>query len=212
MRATMGMGFDCIVFVHNNASFVQKQRVPMIARNCIGIVPVVVLILSFAFQAPAADFTFFIGGLNPGSIDFHDEKVSLDGGPVFGLRVGTNFVPSFGVEHTIAFSSDFLFPGNVEGVAGSKGFLLNSNLLFSLPAGKMVPYVTAGIGLVHQYGSSDLPVGTKPAFNYGGGVKLPHMKGPFGLRFDIRGYRIGFVTNTVNMLEISGGLIISTGK
>jgi hypothetical protein len=38
------------------------------------------------------------------------------------------------------------------------------------------------------------------------------MKGPFGLRFDIRGYRAGFVTDTVNMLEMSGGLMISTGR
>jgi hypothetical protein len=75
-----------------------------------------------------------------------------------------------------------------------------------------VPYLTAGIGLVHQYGSSDLPVGTDPAFNYGGGVKVPRIKGPLGLRFDVRGYRVGFVTDTVNMLEMSGGIIISTGR
>jgi hypothetical protein len=84
--------------------------------------------------------------------------------------------------------------------------------MITLPAVKFEPYLTAGIGLVHQYGSSDLPVGTKPAFNYGGGVKVPCIRGPFGVRFDIRGYRAGFVTDTVNMLEISGGLMISTGR
>ena len=116
------------------------------------------------------------------------------------------------MEHTIAFTSNFLYPRNIEGVTDSKGFLFNSNLILSLPTGKIVPYLTAGIGIVHQYGSSNLPVGTEPAFNYGGGVKVPRIKGPFGFRFDARGYRVGFVTNSVDMLEMSGGIMISIGK
>ena len=184
----------------------------MSTRYCFGCVSVFILILSFTVPSQAADVTFYVGGINPGSIEYRGEQVSLDGSPVFGFRIGTDFVPFFGIEHTVAFSSDFLFPRNVEGVSDSKGFLFNSNLLFSLPTGKVVPYLTAGIGLVHQYGSSDLPVGTDPAFNYGGGVKVPRIKGPLGLRFDVRGYRVGFVTDTVNMLEVSGGIIISTGR
>jgi len=184
----------------------------MSKRYCFGSASVFILILFFAIPSQAADLTFYVGGINPGSIEYRGEQVSLDGSPVFGFRIGTDFVPSFGIEHTVAFSSDFLFPENVEGVSDSKGFLFNSNLIFSLPTGKVVPYFTAGIGLVHQYGSSDLPVGTDPAFNYGGGVKVHRIKGPLGLRFDVRGYRVGFVTDTLNMLEMSGGIIISTGR
>lgn len=184
----------------------------MTSRSCLGIVPVVLLALLFACPSSAADLTFYVGGIHPGSIQVNDREISLDGGPVLGFRLATDFVPHFGMEHTIAFSPDFLFPNGVEGVGDSKGFLFNSNLIVSLPAKKIVPYLTAGIGFVHQYGSSGLPVGTDPAFNYGGGVKLPHMKGPFGLRFDVRGYRLGFVTESVNMFEVSGGLVISTGK
>ena len=129
------------------------------------------------------------------------------------IRVGAYLRLQFGrLEHTFAFSSDFLFPKDVEGPTDAKGIIYNSNLIVTIPLERVEPYLTAGIGLVHQYGSPDLPVGTEPALNYGGGVKVPRVKGPFGLRFDIRGYRVGFVTNSVNMLEMSGGIMISTGR
>ena len=140
----------------------------MRARYCIGLASVFMWFLSSAVPLQAADLTFYVGGIKPGSIEYRNEKVTLDGSPVFGFRISTDFVPSFGMEHTFAFSSDFLFPGNVEDVTDAKGFLYNSDLIFSFPVRLCVPYITAGIGLVHQYGSSDLPVGTEPAFNYGG--------------------------------------------
>jgi len=170
------------------------------------------MFLFFASMLPAADFTFYIGGINPGSVAGDDQRIPLDGGSVFGFRLGSNFVPFFGMEHTIAFSPDFLFPKNIDGISDSRGFIYNSNFLLSLPARKIEPYLTAGVGLIHQWGSSNLPVGTKPAFNYGGGIKIPNLKGRLGLRFDIRGYRAGFVTGSVSMIEMSVGIIISTGR
>jgi hypothetical protein len=183
----------------------------MIARYRAGILAAAIVFF-FAARSQAADFTFYIGGVNPGSIEVDNERVPLDGSPVFGFRVGYNFVPFFGMEHTLAYSPDFLFPGNVSGIPDSKGFIYNSNLLISLPTRRIEPYLTAGVGLIHQWGSDGLPVGTKPSFNYGGGIKIPGIKGPIGLRFDIRGYRAGFVTDTVDMVEISGGIVISTGR
>jgi hypothetical protein len=182
----------------------------VITRYCVRLVPVVVLVLFSVLQVRAADFTFYAGGVKPGSIEYHGEEVSLEGGSMFGFRVSTNIVPSFGLEHTFAFSSDFLFPKNVEGPTDAKGIVYNSNLIVSIPLFKVEPYLTAGLGLVHQYGSPDLPVGTEPALNYGGGLKFRNVKGRFGLRFDVRGYRVGFVTNSMNMLEMSGGIMIST--
>ncbi len=184
----------------------------MIARYCFTAFAALILVLFFAAWAPAADFTFYVGGISPGSVDADDVKVPLDGSPVFGFRLGSNFVPFFGMEHTLAYSPNFLFPEDAEDITDAKGFIYNSNLMISLPAKRIEPYLTAGVGLVHQWGSSDLPVGTKPAFNYGGGIKVPGIKGRIGLRFDIRGYRAGFVTDSVNMLEMSGGIIISTGR
>ncbi len=170
------------------------------------------IMLLFAVSSQAADLTFFVGGANPGSVNFHDVKTSLDSSPIFGLRVATNIVPFFGMEHTLAFSSDYLFPHNFSAVKDANGFVYNSNLIFNIPVGKVVPYLTAGAGLVHQYGASDLPVGTRFAFNYGGGLKFPHLAGPLGLRFDMRGYRVGTVSNKLNILEVSGGILISFGK
>jgi len=165
-----------------------------------------------AAQLQAADLTFYAGGVKPGSISYHDVKTSLDSSPVLGIRFSTNFVPLFGMEHTFAFSYDYLFPSSVAAIKEARGFVYNSNLIINLPVGKAVPYLTAGAGLLHQYGDADLPIGTKFAFNYGGGLKFPHLAGPLGLRFDLRGYRAGVISNKLNLLEVSGGILLSFGK
>jgi hypothetical protein len=172
-----------------------------------------VLVIAFsAAHLSAADMTFFIGGVKPGSISYHNVKTSLDSSPVFGLRLSTGFVPFFGVEHTLAFSSDYLFPSGTA-IKEAKGFVYNSNLIFNAPAkSAVVPYVTAGVGLIHQYGDADMPIGTKFAVNYGGGLKLPHLVGPLGLRFDLRGYRAGGFSNKMNLFEVSAGLFLSFSK
>jgi hypothetical protein len=164
----------------------------------------------FASQAGAADFTFFIGGAKPGKLNSSELKTALDGSPVYGFRLSTNFVPLFGMEHTLAFSSDYLFPRNLPNVTEAKGVVFNSNLIVNLPVRKVVPYVTAGVGLIHQYGSGNLPVGTKFAFNYGGGLKFPRLAGPLGFRFDARGYTaVGIFSTRLNILEVSGGVLLS---
>jgi hypothetical protein len=170
------------------------------------------MMMLFVDHAQSADLTFYVGGVKPGSVTFRDVKRSLDGSPIFGFRLGTNFVPLFGMEHTLAFSSDYLFPKSPGAITDAKGLVYNSNLLLSLPVKKVVPYITVGAGIIHQYGSSDLPVGTKFAINYGGGLKYPHLAGPLGLRFDLRGYSAGIISNNINLLEVSGGIILSLGR
>ena len=182
----------------------------MLARYLSSVIVAAMLFLSAA-HLQASDLTFFIGGVKPGSISYNNMKTSLDSSPVYGFRLGTNFVPFFGMEHTLAFSSDYLFPRNTS-IKEAKGFVYNSNLIFNLPVGMAVPYVTAGAGVLHQYGDSDLPIGTKFAFNYGGGIKFPRMAGPLGLRVDLRGYRAGVFSNKVNLFEISGGVLLSLGR
>jgi hypothetical protein len=66
--------------------------------------------------------------------------------------------------------------------------------------------------VIHQYGDTSEPVGTKFALNYGGGLKFPHVAGPLGLRVDLRGYRAGIVSTDLNLFEISGGVLLSFGK
>jgi opacity protein-like surface antigen len=184
----------------------------MIARYFLWAVLVLLMASLLAIPSPAADLTFYVGGVNPGSINYRNVKTSLDNSPIFGFRLGTSFVPFFGMEHTLGFSSDFLFPRNVTAISEAKGFVYNSNLIVSLPVGGVLPYLTAGAGLIHQYGGSDMPVGTKFAFNYGGGVKFPHLVGPMGLRFDMRGYSAGAFSDKLNLFEVSGGVMLSIGK
>jgi hypothetical protein len=53
-------------------------------------------------------------------------------------------------------------------------------------------------------------IGTKFAFNYGGGIKLRNLAGPLGVRFDIRGYSVpGVFSQTLNFVEGSVGVLFS---
>jgi len=180
---------------------------------------------AFAGVAHASDISFFIGAELPGSVKDGDVKTALDNGPVYGFRFGRDFVRHLGLEHTLAFSPDFLFPSEegtcadaAEGCAlsveESKGFIYSSNLMLNFPDmdRRMVPFLTAGVGLIHQYGDRNLPVGTKLTFNYGGGVKLPNLAGPLGARVDFRGYRAGIFSKNVNIFELSVGLMVSFGR
>jgi hypothetical protein len=176
---------------------------------------ILALLLGFLVGTSAfpSDLTVFIGGVNPGEVASDGKNISLDGSQIFGFRLNNDIVPLFGMEHTLAFSSDFLFPRGIPSVTEAKGFVLNSNLIITVPVVKSDPYITAGIGLIRQYGSADLPVGTKFAVNYGAGVKFPRLAGPLGLRLDARGYRAtGILSGGLNIFEVSAGLLLSFGR
>jgi hypothetical protein len=184
----------------------------MISRRSFCLAPALLVACFIAVPSRAADLTFYAGGISPGSINYQNVKTSLDGSPIYGVRLSTNFVPFFGMEHTFGFSSDFLYPRNISAISEAKGFVYNCNLIVDVPVGKIVPYLTAGAGLIHQYGSQDMPVGTRFAVNYGGGLKLRRLAGPVGLRFDMRGYSATDFSDTLHMFEISGGVVLSIGK
>ena len=170
---------------------------------------IISLFLLCSTLAVAGDLTLFVGGAKPGELNSDDLRTALDSSPIFGLRLSSDFVPHFGMEHTVAISTDYLFPRDLADITSAKGFVYSSNLIINIPVKKFVPYLTAGAGIIHQYGSDDLPVGTKFAFNYGGGLKLPKLAGPLGLRFDARGYTAaGVFSSRLNILEVSAGLLI----
>jgi hypothetical protein len=185
----------------------------MTVQRLTAIFATLIVVLMLALPSCAFDVSAYIGGVKAGKIDFKGVKTALDGSPVYGVRLGTNFVPYFGMEHTLAFSSDYLFPKSFSEIRDVKGVVYNSNLIFNIPVGRVVPYLTAGVGLVHQYGEPEIPVGTKFAVNYGGGLKFVRLAGPLGLRFDLRGYTAsGIVSDKLNMFEMSGGVIFSFGN
>ncbi len=179
--------------------------------RCVG--PLVFLSLVCAPYVMGADITGFVGGIKPGKLTFQGVSTPLDSSPVYGFRLGLDFLPFLGHEHTLGFSSGYLIPTGLSAFTHANGFVYNSNLVLHVKAGGIVPYATAGLGLIHQYGSPGLDVGTKFAVNYGGGLKFPRLFGPFGLRFDARGYTAtGLASGKLNILEVTGGVLLSFGK
>jgi hypothetical protein len=166
-----------------------------------------------ALPAAAADFTGYVGGIKPGSLTFQGVSTALDSSPVYGFRFKLDFLPYLGHEHSFGFSSGYLVPSSVSAFTNPKGFVYNSNLILGVKIGRAVPFVTAGIGLIHQYGAPALEVGTKFAVNYGGGLNFPRLLGPLGLRFDVRGYTAtGLNSGNLSMLEVTGGILLSFGR
>ncbi len=173
----------------------------------------VLTLLLFASSSSAADITGFVGGLKPGKLTVQNATTAFDSSPVYGFRLGFDFLPFLGHEHTIGFSSGYLVPTSVSAFTDASGFVYNSNLILHVPVGRVVPFVTAGLGLIHQYGAPSLNIGTRFAVNYGGGLKFPKLLGPLGVRFDVRGYTAtGFSGSNLNMLEVTGGVLLSFGK
>lgn len=205
-------GFEAVLKPSIASSIMHQERLVTMRRLLLWMLCAPAMACVFSASSWAADLTFFIGGVRPGSVSVENVKKSLDGSALFGLRVNTGWTPVLGLEHTLAFSHDYLFPSDAGDVRDARGFIYSSNLIVNLSLKKVVPYITAGAGLIHQYGDRNLPVGTEFAFNYGGGVKVPRLKGPLGLRFDVRGYSVGAFSNKLNLLEVSGGVLLSLGK
>ena len=156
----------------------------------------------------AGDVTLFGGFQHPGDItlgsvgEIPDTAAQItdpkDFG-LFGVRFNRSSAP-IGVEHTLAYSPNFID-------SEANAFIQSTNLIVGVPALPVRPYGTAGIGFIHAGGDGPASVGTKFAFNYGGGVKISAI-GPLGFRLDVRGYSIlGVESQTLNVLETSVGIL-----
>src|SRR6185295_18384804 len=160
-------------------------------------------------SAFAADVTLFGGYQHQGKISLTDASsgtaTKIIKNPfnvgVFGIRAASGKV--WGHEETIAYAPNFID-------TDSKAFILNSNLLVTVPAPVVKPYITAGIGtfFVREKGMQGISaIGTKFAINYGGGVKLMPA-GPVGVRADVRGYTLtGVQSQKMNIVEASLGIV-----
>ncbi len=174
---------------------------------------VVVLLLANASQAQT--LTFSAGYLNPGKLNVENVRAGLNlrGTSIYGLGFETRFLKIFGWDNTISFSPRFVQGGLGIDESGVKALFFQSDIVVNAPLGRLVPYASAGPGLLKPYGSGVLPFDTRFAVNYGGGIKLQRLAGPIGLRLDARGYSIpNVVSKTVNLFEISGGITIHLGR
>lgn len=151
-----------------------------------------------------AEVTLYTGVQQPGDLSFNNLPIDTKLGGVFGARFAGGRL--IGFEQTLGFSAKFL-------ESRQRAFNTQSNLIVTVPTGRVGPYVTAGVGFITTYGDSLLNLsdfGTKFTVNYGGGLKLRNLAGPMGLRFDVRGYSIPSVFNqTLSFVEGSVGLLFS---
>jgi hypothetical protein len=165
------------------------------------------LVLAAAPARAAGDLTIFGGFHHPGEITlgsigtlpFGQITDPKDFG-VFGVRYN-NSRSFVGFENTLAYSPNFVD-------SDAFAFIQSSNLIIGVPALRVRPYGTAGIGFIYAGGDGPASVGSKFAFNYGGGVKVT-LAGPLGFRADVRGYAIpSMESQTLHVLESSVGLLI----
>ncbi|MBI3941011.1 MAG: hypothetical protein HY315_09265, partial [Acidobacteria bacterium] len=134
--------------------------------------------------AKAQELEVFAGGYDPGS---ELTGTDFDNGALFGFRIGHPFLPAIGAEVSYTVVNNLVDKQkNFEG----KAQLISGNLLAQFAVGKLVPFGTLGIGGLVS-GDSNQFLDLKKGFiwNAGGGVKIPHLVGPLGLRLDVRYYK-----------------------
>lgn len=164
--------------------------------------------LLLSVPALATDLTFFGASQDPGVVtlqsvpDASGTITNIVHNPLragtLGIRIGSGRV--VGHEATFAYTRHFID-------SNSKAIILNSNLTLNVPLPVVKPYVTAGLGTFIVSGSGLSDIGSKFAYNYGGGIKvLP--AGPIGVHGDVRGYSLVDVNgDTMNIVEVSIGVL-----
>lgn len=198
----------------------------MIYRRCIRTFLIFAGLLCWpAIRSHAQQLTLYAGWENPGHLTLENVQSGLKGSGVYGIRFETDFIRIIGMEHTFGYSPDFVRPEIFSSTGGSRALIYNSNVILNAPLGRLVPYATAGLGLMTSNRFFALPtpfplaataLGTKFgnhfAVNYGGGVKMVRLLGPLGVRFDVRGYTMPDVfSQSLNLFEVTGGLHFSFG-
>lgn len=179
----------------------------------------VIFLLSTVTSLSAGEAILYGGAQKPGKLSYAaatetaDNLLDGDYGSTMGIRFSSGGV--LGYEQNISYSPQF-------GKSGVKAFQLDSNLILQAP-GKVVPYVTAGIGFVKTWGR-DLPTDPSPmeiaafafsfgktfSINYGGGLKLRRLMGPIGLNVDVRGYTLPDVRDgSLHFIQTSAGLVFT---
>ena len=170
------------------------------------------LLLFSTAPAHGGDLTLFGGFNHPGNITLGQISESVSGNAgqlltdtkdfgVFGARLYRSNAP-VGFEHTLAFSPNFID-------SRASALIYNTNLRVQVPALRVRPYVTVGVGLVRAGGDGPASFGTKFSLNYGAGLNVS-LIGPLGARVDVRGYSIrGVEEQSLNVLETSIGVVFS---
>lgn len=173
-----------------------------------------------AVRAQRIEISPYAGGiLAPGQADFRFGFSDLKEEGIFGVRGGVFLTPHLEVEGNFGYINHFEFRGTDP---ESRGLLWEASALYHLKLeNRIKPFVTAGVGGLTAVVDEDgpAPSGLPPVFkdgdtfftfSYGGGVKVPRLWGPLGLRGDVRGRTLpNLLGKGVTWLELTGGITLS---
>ena len=178
---------------------------------------VTLVALLFVFSCSAlgqTELEGFAGVYDPGAELTSGE---FDSGTALGVRIGQSFLTVLGAEFSYTAVPSLSTPfGDFDETV----HLLNGNVLVQLPIGGFVPFATFGVGGISGQEGTTFSIRSTWTWNVGGGLKLRHIAGPVGLRFDARFYRVPDGIELVvpppeinrtnfSLLELSGGLLLS---
>ena len=188
----------------------------------------VLLQIAGTLHAENSEITLYVGGFVGESFISRPAPLFPDVEAVFnddftaGFRYAYFFNSRIAGEVGAGFTpSSILTKGSVSGgtsvssVVGVDTYILHANLIAHLAHGRVIPFVTGGVGAVHfgfetaQFGFLT-PSETDFAWNAGGGVKIP-IRENTALRFDGRAYWMNpdfALEETTRFEEISGGISI----
>jgi hypothetical protein len=200
------------------------------------VVAVFVLIVC-ASQAIASEgqFSLYVGYEYAGVLNVYKQGTPFQfhSSGLYGGRAEWIGAKYYGLEVNAGYSNRFLNDKSFLGAAGKEvgrgsqvsGFYQSTNFVANLPfkikvtkyIPSFTPFVTFGVGFIMPMASFDT-FHTTAAGNYGGGLKMDRIYGPFGLRLDCRQWRTHGINITgkdyggVNLLEASAGITYKIGK
>lgn len=171
-------------------------------------IPLLLLTILLTVPGLRASELSVVGGFAPvEDLVFEGSRFDFDRVGIFGGRFESEFLMVLGFENSLLFGSNLLqVPGNPD----SNGFYYTSNLVLNLPNGRFVPNLALGVGFLHRGGDSFPDSGTSFLTNWGVGLKLRNLAGPFGLRFDYRRINVRDVIDQDLLLqELTAGVLFS---
>jgi opacity protein-like surface antigen len=167
----------------------------------------------------SGEFSFFVGPLFGDTSSEFDPfigpfEVGLDDSVIFGGSGAVNLNSNIALEGILEFS-----PVDVIGKTGSVnvkidtvGSFLHLNMVWHLvEMGRLIPYLTGGIGFMNLTG--DVPGGqvreTDFAVNFGGGVKY-FITDQVALRFEVRDIntKLQDTSDRLNLIQATAGISI----
>ncbi len=162
----------------------------------------------------SGELSFFVGPLfGDTSREVGPADVGLEDNVTFGFRAAANFTPNLAFEGILEFSpADSVCSGAcLRSRIDTTEFFLHVNLVWHLvEIGRLVPYLTGGIGFMNV--SGDVPGGgqvreTDFAANFGGGIKY-FFTDKVALRLEVRDIntQLEGASDRLNLIQATAGL------